>query len=491
MKTPFLPGLRAALAPMGSRVQSTVASLAPATLCQIEQRFAGALDPSLLQKPKAKAHSRERIFSLTRTFWGWIWQVLQGPTSCREVVRQVQALFAVHARGPVHHGTGAYCRSRSKRPLALTEKAFLSSATQAEKRAPAGRLLHGRPLKIVDGTSLRLADTPENRAVFPPCRNQHSRLGFPLVKMVAIFSAASGAILGRAVARFEQSENRLVKSLREVLQKGDILIGDRHFGYYALAAWVQGFSADLLARVPTRSRHVDFRKAFQRLGPGDALFIWRKPKEAATYFSPAEWAALPEQITVRVLRRAVRIRGFRTREITLVTTLLDPQLYPAAELLAAYLRRWRMELCLDDLKTTLGMEMLSARSPRQVQKEILAFLTAHNLVRWLMVNAAAAGELERLSFKGTLDGFRQWSIALALLRGKRKANRRARLWREFLAVLAADEVPWRPGRREPRAVKKKSKYPLLQRPRRLYVEPLSRTKRRVRANAMKTAGNLK
>ncbi len=208
--------------------------------------------------------------------------------------------------------------------------------------------------------------------------------------MVAIFSAASGALVGRAVAHFDQSENRWVKSLREVLQQGDILIGDRHFGYYVLAAWLQSFSADLLARVPTRSRHVDFRRAFKRLGPGDAWFIWRKPKEPATYFPAEEWAALPEQITVRVLRRTVRLRGFRTREITLVTTLLDSELYPAEELLAAYLKRWRMELCLDDLKTTLGMEMLSARSPRQVQKEILALLTAHNLVRWLMVNAAAA-----------------------------------------------------------------------------------------------------
>ena len=137
------------------------------------------------------------------------------------------------------------------------------------------------------------------------------------------------------------------------------------------------------------------------------------------------------------------------------------------------------------------MQMLSARSPRQVQKEILVFLTAHNLLRWLMVNAAVEGQLERLSFKGTLDAFRQWSIALAQLKGQRKTNRRASLWRQFLAVVAADEVPWRPGRREPRAVKKKSQYPLLQRPRGQYVEPLSRTKRRIRANAMKKNEKLK
>lgn len=484
MNTPFLPALRACLAPMGSRVKSTVGALGQATLGQIEDRFSPALAPSLLEKPKAKAHSRNRVFSRHRTFWCWIWQILQCHASCREVVRQVQALFAAHARGRVHPGTGAYCKSRSKVPLALMEQAFVSSAAHAEKDAPHSRLLRGRALKIVDGTSLRLADTPPNRAVFPPSRNQHSRLGFPLVKMVAIFSAASGAIVGRAVGAFDQSENRLLKSLRNSLNPGDILMGDRHFGYYALAAWLQGFGADLLARVPTHSRRVDFRKACKRLGHRDAWFVWRKPPKVATYFSAREWAALPEQITVRVLSETVATPGFRTREITLVTTLLDPQLYPAQELLAAYLKRWRMELCLDDLKTTLGMEMIRSRSPRQAQKEILAFLTAHNLVRWIMVHAPG-GDLERLSFKGTLDGFRQWSLALAQVRGQKKAKRKAQLWRDFLAVVAADAVPARPGRREPRAVKKRSKYPLLKTPRGKYVEPLSRTKRRILFNAMK------
>lgn len=486
MHTPFLPALRAALAPMGSRVQATLGSLRQATLAQIEERFRPALDPDLLKKPLTKAHSRERIFSLHRVFWCWLWQSLQAHTSCREVVRQVQALFAIHAGGPVHHGTGAYCKARAKLPLALMEQAFLSSAAHAEKGAPVARRLQGRSLKIVDGTSLRLADTPKNRAAFPPCRNQHSRVGFPLLKMVALFSAASGAIIGRACGSTEQSENRLLLSLRGCLQAGDILMGDRHFGYFALAAWLQSFAADLLARVPTGSRRVDFRQACQRLGHRDALFSWRKPAKAAAYFAPAAWAALPAQITVRVLRKTLQTPGFRTREITLVTTRLDPELYPAEELLAAYLKRWRLELCLDDLKTTLGMEMLRGRSPDQVQKEVLAFLTAHNLVRWIMVQVP--GDLERVSFKGTVDGFRQWSLALAQLRGK-KPGRRTSLWRDFLAVVAADAVPLRPGRREPRAVKKRPKYPLLKTPRRVYVEPLSRTKRRILANAKKNAKN--
>ena len=176
----------------------------------------------------------------------------------------------------------------------------------------------------------------------------------------------------------------------------------------------------------------------------------------------------------------VKRPGFRTREITVATTLLEAKLYPAEEILAAYLSRWRMEMCIDDLKTTLGMEMLSCRSPALVQKELLVFLTAHNLVRWMMAQAARKGgaDLERLSFKGTLDAFRQWTSAQVQLRGTRVQRKRTELWRRFLRTLIADLVPLRPDRREPRAVKRRSKYPVLSKPRACYVERWSRKERR-------------
>lgn len=136
-----------------------------------------------------------------------------------------------------------------------------------------------------------------------------------------------------------------------------------------------------------------------------------------------------------------------------------------------------MEMCLDDLKTTLGMENLSCRSPKMVQKEFLVFLITHNLVRWLMVQAASHGNtnLDTISFKGSIDAFREWSHAIAQ---RRQRHRRADLWRKLLATLAADALPFRPGRREPRAVKKRSKYPHLNRPRNQFPARWSRNKRR-------------
>ena len=186
--------------------------------------------------------------------------------------------------------------------------------------------------------------------------------------------------------------------------------------------------------------------------------------------TPKEWARMPAQITVRILRFTAAIRGFRHRRVTLVTTLLDPKTYPAEQLIALYARRWRLELCLRDLKTTMGMERLRCQSPAMVEKELLAYLLAHNLVRALMAEAAARHEaqLERMSFKGALDALRQYSAALG-----QAPNRtlRRQLWEDLLLNLARDLVPWRPGRQEPRAVKRRPKpFPLLNRPRRQFVE---------------------
>jgi hypothetical protein len=197
--------------------------------------------------------------------------------------------------------------------------------------------------------------------------------------------------------------------------------------------------------------------------------------------SAAAWAALPVLMEVRILRTQVRQRGFRSREITLVTTLLDAQLYPAEELLAADARRWRLELCLDDLKTTLGLETLKCLSPAMAEKELLVGLIAHNRLRCVMAEAAQTHDLalNRISVKGALDALRQFNHALCQTRC---AHRKKQLWAALLLALARDLVPERPGRREPRAVKRRSKYDRLNRPRAQYRDRPRRSVRRSRAN---------
>ena len=474
---------------MRPRAKHAAEPFARATLSHIEQTLGPALPSDLLAKPASGQHSRRRIFCLNRTFWCWIWQIFQSNTSCREVVRQMQAVLSLLEQPSVDPDGSAYCQARAKLSLGLLERALSASFLSAEKRAPACKPLQRRPVKVVDASSVRLEDTQVNRAVFPASKNQFSKPSFPILKLMAMFSLASGSLIARATGTIETAETRLLMSLRKHVQPGDILLGDRAYGLFIVLHWVSSLGADLVARLNTRSRRVDFRTATKRFGPRDGLFRWHKPLVASKLLSAQEWKQVPETMVVRIIHVRVERPGFRTRELTLVTTLLDEKLYPAAEIMEVHFKRWRLEMCLDDLKTTLGMEKLRCRTPALVQKELLVYLIAHNFVRWIMCQAAEqqSANLERISFTGTVDAFRQWSIALVQARGPGKLTKQKRMWRELLNIIAADLVPERPGRKEPRAVKKRSKYPPLSKPRHSYVDRWSRNKKRRVQRAKKHA----
>lgn len=240
-------------------------------------------------------------------------------------------------------------------------------------------------------------------------------------------------------------------------------MGDRAYGEYATMAGLKHREVDVIARLH-QSRKVDFRKA-KRAGMNDGLFTWKRGLQRSKIFTEQEWGLLPESIQVRILRFTTNVPGFRSHQITLVTTLLDPKLFPAHDLAKAYSRRWRLEMCLRDIKTTLGMEALRCQSPAMSRKEMFAFLLAHNLTRCVMAEAASVydTDLERMSFKGTLDALRQYSAAIAAARNQKM---RKQLWRDLLLNLVRDQVPLRPNRSEPRARKRRPKtYTLLNKPR--------------------------
>lgn len=453
---------------------------AACTLCELEQRFGACVPATLFPKAAAKQNSRDRLYTRWRTFWCVLWQSLQPGASGREVVRQLQALFVLHGGPHLSAQDGAYCRARARLPLAPFAQALAATAQAATARAgPAGGL-RGRPVKIVDGSTVVLPDTPKNRGAYPALHSAPPN--FPLMRLVVLFALASGAVLALAEGSLHCSELALVSQLLAHLAPGDIVVGDRGFGGYPLVARLQQQGVDFLGRT---TRQLDGRRRTRRLGPGDWLATWAKGSRGSPWLTPAQWAGLPAALTVRVVRGQVRCKGFRTRQITVITTLLDPTLYPAEEILRAYLRRWRLELCLDDLKTTLRLDMLRSHSPALARQEVLARMIAHNLVRWTMAQAARAHGhvLERISFKGTLDALRHFGQAMSQARSRRL---RQALWAELLRTVAADAVPERPGRREPRAVKrKKNKYPRLSVPRPRFHDRLKTHRRRTLARLRK------
>ena len=202
------------------------------------------------------------------------------------------------------------------------------------------------------------------------------------------------------------------------------------------------------------ARSVDLRRG-KRLGKDDRLIVWRKPQAWQRRYIPLKlWKRLAPELSVRILRYALRRPGFRTRSVTLVTTLLDPQRYPAEQLALLYARRWQIELWFRDLKTSMGMNVLRCQSPKMIHKELEMFFIAYNLIRCLMLQASKdyQVELHRLSFQGTVDATRQFAAALAQARSRKKQKA---LLAGLLETIAADLVPHRPERREPRAVKRR------------------------------------
>jgi hypothetical protein len=377
-------------------------------------------------------------------------------------------------RGSISEEDGAYCRAKARLPVSEFPKALAATAQAADRGAPPQTLLQSRPIKAADGTILTLNDTPKNRAAYPALDSPEPH--FPMLRLVVLFSLLSGAVLSLVSGNLHAAELPLISQLMDQLVRGDILLADRGFGNFILLALLQQLNrgVDFIGR---SVRHVDGRRRLKRLGKQDWLVQWQRGPSPSLWLPLAQWLALPQHMTVRMVRGSLYCKGFRVRQITLVTTLLDPGLYPAQEILQAYLRRWRLEMCLDDLKTTLEMEMLRSRSPEMAQREVYAHLIAHNLIRYTMAHAATQQTvpLERISFKGTLDALRQFTHAISQARTKKK---RRQLWTKLLETLAADLVSERPGRREPRAVKrKKNRYPRLDAPRHKFRD---RPKRNVR-----------
>lgn len=329
MHTPLFPAFRPRLAALGRRTAQT---LRQATLARLQHHLRDFLPAPLLSAEDAGPNSRERVFSLRLTCECFLWQMLQPNTSCREVVRQVQALCRLNGWAPIAEGDSAYIQARQRLPRERLEQALAATALAAATRVGRPGALQGRPVKVVDGSTAQLADTRENQQRYPQPSTQKKGCGFPVLKLAVLFCLNSGAVLNVICGSLRHHDLRLFRQLWDQLKAGDILLGDRAYGEYTTVATLPTNGVDVVARLHQK-RKVDFRKA-RRLGKNDGRFVWTKGCQQSKILTPAEWAALPEQITVRLVRFTATIRGFRARRVTLVTTLLDPVAYPAHELAA-------------------------------------------------------------------------------------------------------------------------------------------------------------
>jgi hypothetical protein len=407
---------------------------------------------------------RKRLFTAMVTFTAFLGQVLHRGSSCREAVRRVQAWFLATGQTPPDDNTSAYCQARSRLGIDVLRKAHDRLCQWFVDRTKAGDLWLGRSVKVVDCTGISMADTVSNRKRFPYAGGQRTGCGFPTGKLVGLFSLATGHLHRFAFDSWKTHDVPLMRRLIGWINEGEILLGDRGFCGWGLIALLARKKVDVVLRV---------HQARQVKG---ALMHWAKPQCLAGW-DRALWAELPDRVTVRIVRYRVETPGFRTKEVVLATTLLDSQKYPDAAIMELFGRRWQVELNFRDIKTSLGLDVLRAKSAALVQKEIFMQVIAYNIVRGVMLQSAHQHQeaLYRLSFKGTVATLRQWTFLFGRAPDAKTLSSR---FEDILLALASDLVPHRPNRIEPRAVKRRPKvYQRLTAPRHeMVVSPSRRQK---------------
>lgn len=411
------------------------------------------------------ARDEDAIYTPAITLWAFLSQVLHKgeQRSCLASVARVVTLLVVLGKKPCGEDSGAYCRARAKLSEPVLERLTLEMADRCETQLPEQWLWHGRHVKLVDGTTVSMPDTPENQAAYPQQRRQKPGVGFPIARMVVLLSLATAMVCDMAMGPYagkETGETALLRQLLGQLDEGDILLADRYYCSYFMVALLRELGIDFVVRMH-QLRKTDFRRG-RRLGRDDHLVQWTRPQRP-TWMDEETYERMPEFIEVREVRVQIQQPGFRDKSITIVTTLTDATQYTKDDLAQLYQKRWLAELDLRALKCSLGMDVLRCKSPQMVRKEIWVCLLAYNLIRRAMLQAASQSDLSprQLSFTAAMQKIASCWITLLL-----SEEIRAMMIAIHLRGLLAHRVGDRPDRVEPRAVKRRPKpHKLLTKPR--------------------------
>jgi hypothetical protein len=431
--------------------------------------FADVLTADVLSQALAAVGGwLDRIFSPLVTLWVFLGQVLSPDHSCRAAVARLIAHRVARGQRPCSARTGAYCRARQRLPEEFFSAVACSVGRALDARSERRWLWKGRRVYLFDGTTVTMPDTPENQAAYPQVYNQGPGLGFPIARIGAVISLACGAVVNLGFCRYAgkgQGEVSLLRRLWDVLASGDVILADRLTANWATIHLLQQRGVGLVSRLNKAHRREDFRRG-RRLGREDHIVRWAKPTSIRSLDREA-YRTLPDAITVREARVRVAQRGFRTKSVVVVTTLLDPRQTTKEDLAELYRARWNAELDLRSIKSAMQMRELRGKTPEMVRKEVWAHVLAYNLIRTVMAQAAARQDVvpRSISFTGTLQTVAAFQPLLTLGTAGYTADR-LRLYHDLLDAIAAHRVADRPDRYEPRVKKRRrNHYGWLTRPR--------------------------
>ena len=444
--------------------------------------FESVLPPEFMER--IDPTKRHRKFGHIPVFWAWLAQILEGNASCSKALGLIQSWYQASGLIAPTGGTSGYCMAR----VGLREE-FLAQISKRITQTMAQRIRsvdrwHGLTLKAIDGSSVQLMDTGANQGVYPQPSSQNQGCGFPVMGIHGVVNLSHGGWEGFVSCDSRRHDARAATQLLAHVDEGDLLLADRAYCSYELIARItRERKAHVLMRLhQARHRKLDWRRG-KKISPIERLVTWKKPKRRTgrSELTDAQWAALPEEITLRYIKLGYENRAGEKSVLVVVTDLLDAREYQAIELADLYARRWEIELKLRDVKTTLGMEFFAVRTPEMAHKTLRMMIIAYNLMRILMQQAAqdAGKPVAHMSFKATLDlvtssheGFR----VLAHTPRKRRVR-----YDDLIALCATKILDIQPYRHEPRARKRRPKsYQLLTRPRHVFQEnPHRETYRKV------------
>ena len=484
--SPFLPGLH--LQSLRKKPRSTAQVMADEkmrktgkSLLGLKACFGRFIPEDILQNNVKGNHSRHRIYNKATTFWAFFSQIIDADGGCSEVVKKLKTYLDFNGDKSLSVSTGSYCKSRQKLLESDLVEILKHTSTSFHVNSE-DQPLAGRRVIVVDGTGLSMPDTPENQADWPQISSQKPGCGFPTMRLLGCFDLATGAILSYALGNKKNHELPLLRQQEETLEEWDILLGDKGLCSFYDVNRLHKKKVDSVIPLSRRIPKTE-QTCVKKLGNNDLLIHWKRPawyKKAP--LPKEEWNQLPEEFLLRQIKVDVEQPGFRVKSFYIITTLLDPLIYSAKDIADLYYRRWSVELFFRDLKTTTKMDILHCKSPAMIRKELLMYSIAYNAIRHLIYETAHAHEKDpmRLSYKGALQALRQAEVYF---------NRSAlcpaeilRIRESLLDSICTNIIPFRPGRTEPRCLKRRAKpYQLLTAPRHEMKEIKHRSKYRAKA----------
>tara|TARA_R110000782_G_C14774137_1_gene409357 strand:- start:11 stop:1396 length:1386 start_codon:yes stop_codon:yes gene_type:complete len=393
---------------------------------------------------------RERLYPPTETLSMFLAQAMSTDRSCQNIVNQTSFKRLTGGLSDTSTSTGGYCRARQRLPLAMISELTGHLGHLIDAQSPEQWHWQGRRVRIIDGTTVTMPDTLANQADYPQQRGQQPGLGFPICRLVGVTCLSSGALLNAAIGRFNGKggdEQTLLRTLQDTFQPGDIVMGDAFFSTYFFIADMHAKGVDILMEQQgARRRNTDFRCG-QRLGERDHLVRINKPKIRPDWMSQNQYDAAPASLLIRECKVGKKI---------IVTTMCCPKTAPKAALKMLYKSRWHVELDIRHIKETMGMNVLSCKTPDMARKEIWTYLLSYNLIRLMMAQSALLADItpRNMSFKHCLQ---LWLVGIQKITVMDE-----KMLNAFFLLMAQRRVGNRPGRIEPRAVKRRPKpFPLL------------------------------